>query len=1012
MFGLMMKWMKAKKILPQISDTERQALEAGNVWIDGGFFAGKLDLSKMLAESYGKLSPEEQAFVDGPTSELCAMIDRYEIGRTKRIPDAIVDFIKKQGFMSLLIPKKYGGKEFSTLAISTVMHKIAPYSTSVSTWVVIPNSLGAAELIKHYGTEAQKDHYLPKLASGEYVPCFGLTEPTAGSDAASIKAEGLVFKDTDGEVKIKLNFRKRYITLAPVANLASIACRLKDPQNLLGKGEDAGITVVMVHKGTPGFSNGDHHDPIGESFENGPLIGKDVVVSVDQIIGGPKYAGLGWKMLMEQLAGGRAVSLPASAVGGIKAAAAVTGAYSMVRQQFGIPIGRMEGVEERVGRIAAMTYMTEAARVFACSAIDRGIQPPVVSAVLKAYTTEAARQMVIDAMDVFSGAGVMQGPNNILGKGYASAPVAITVEGANIMTRTLMIFGQGATRCHPYALNVVAGVETGNVALFRSNLLGWIGHFFAGIGRSFIHGITRGFLIGVPDVAPETRKYYRRLGWSAARFGLLTDLAMFFIGGKLKARGKLTGRYADALAWMVLGFSALRRFEAEGRRREDLPLVEYALKYAMAQVQQAFEGIFDNFEGLPGALMRTLGAAWVRINRVGALPTDRDSHLAALTIQTLNDQYRRLTEGVFVPAEHVPGAGRLMKAFRLVTEAHAAAERIIQAQKAKKLPRGKLPAEIADEAMNIGLISMPEAKLLKDALAARMEAIEVDVFKPEQVLRDGQRRRRPGPGRDEEGRQRLIGPEPGVLICRERRAPGMAHVEPTGTYLRRLPADLSAGLMRTLPLAGFSAGVQNRPMNLSRWPAVALACIALVSGCAQKSRDTPAAVAERFYEFYLSQKMNRGLPSIEQCRQMTPLLSRGLQDAIGKARREQDKFITEHPGEKPPWVDGDLFTSLFEGATAYEIGRIDHNDSHADVLVALKYSSAKDRDVSWTDRLVLVRENDHWVVEDLEYGGNWDFANHGTLRQSLTPIETPPEADAPVNSTDVSSPPARSEKKK
>jgi acyl-CoA dehydrogenase len=732
MFGLMMRWMKANKILPQISDTERQALEAGNVWIDGGFFGGKLDFEHMLKESYNKLSAEEQAFIDGPTEELCAMIDRYEIGRTKRIPDAVVDFIKKQGFMSLLIPKKYGGKEFSTLAISTVMHKLSPYSTAVATWVVIPNSLGAAELIKHYGTQEQKDHYLPRLASGEYVPCFGLTEPTAGSDAASIKAEGVVFKDADGEVKIKLNFRKRYITLAPVANLISLACRLKDPQNLLGKGDDAGITVVMIHKGTPGFTNGDHHEPIGESFENGPLVGKDVVVSANQIIGGPKYAGLGWKMLMEQLAGGRAVSLPAGAVGGLKAAAAATGAYSMVRQQFGLPIGRMEGVEEKVGRVAAVTYMCEGARVYACSAIDNGIQPPVVSAVLKAYTTELARQIVSDGMDVFSGAGVMQGPNNILGRGYASAPVGITVEGANIMTRTLMIFGQGATRCHPYALNVVKGVETDDVKLFRSNLLGWIGHFFAGIGRAFIHGLTRGAFIRVPDVAPETKTYYRRLGWSAARFGLLTDLAMFFIGGKLKARGKLTGRYADALAWMVLGFSALRRFEAEGRRAEDLPLVHFALKYSLTQVQIAFEGIFENFDGVLGAIMGSVGSAWLRLNRVGAMPSDRDSHRAALTIQTLNEQYRRLTEGAFVPAEHQPGMGRLMKAFRLVTEAHPAAERIIQAQKQRKLPRGKLPAELADEAMNLGLISMPEARMLKDALAARMEAIEVDVFNAEE----------------------------------------------------------------------------------------------------------------------------------------------------------------------------------------------------------------------------------------------------------------------------------------
>jgi acyl-CoA dehydrogenase len=737
MFAAIMKWMQANKILPQISDTERQALEAGQVWIDGEFFRGKPDFRKMLAEPYGKLTAEEQAFFDGPCNELCRMFDRYEVARTRRIPDDVIDFIKKQGFMSLLIPKKYGGKEFSTLAISTIMHRLSPYSGLVGTLIVIPNSLGAAELIKVYGTDAQKDYYLPKLAVGEYIPAFGLTEPTAGSDAASIKAEGHVFKDADGKLKLKLNFRKRYITLAPIANLVTLACKLKDPENLLGKGEDIGITCVLIHKGTPGFTSGEHHEPIGESFYNGPLYGKDVVVPVDNIIGGPAYAGLGWKMLVEQLAGGRAVSLPAGAIGGMKATVAATGAYSMVRQQFGIPIGRMEGIEEKVGKIAALTYMCEGARVYACSALDNDIQPPVTSAVLKAYTTELAQKLVIDGMDVFSGAGVMQGPNNILGKGYASAPVAITVEGANIMTRTLMIFGQGATRCHPYALNVVHAVEANDVAAFRKNLLGWIGHFVLGIGRSTLHGLTRGFTVRVPDVAPETATYYRRLGWAAARFGLLTDLAMFTIGGKLKARGKLTGRYADAVAWMLLGFSALRRFEAEGRRRDDFVLVRYALEHALTEVQKAFEGIYRNFDApVLGFLMRTVGSAWLRLNPLGHAPGDLESHQAALTVQSYGAQFKRLTDGVFMPAEDQPGMGRLLRAFRLVTEAHDAAERIIKAQRAKKLPRGYLPADIADEAVKAGVIKAEEATLLKQALAARMEAIEVDVVSSAEYFHD------------------------------------------------------------------------------------------------------------------------------------------------------------------------------------------------------------------------------------------------------------------------------------
>lgn len=731
MFGLLMNWMKSNKILPQISDTERQALEAGSVWIDGEFFGGNPDFARMLGESYARVSAEEQAFLDGPVEELLRMIDRYEINRTKQVPDEVLSFLKAKGFMSFLIDRKYGGLKFSKLAISTIMAKVTSYNSAVGTYVVIPNTLGAAELIIHYGTEAQKDHYLPKLARGEYIPCFGLTEPTAGSDAASIQAEGEVFRDAGGEVKLKLNFRKRYITLAPVANLCTLACKLRDPQNLLGKGEDVGISCVLIHMGTPGFISGDHHEPIGDAFANGPLVGKDVVVPAANIIGGSEKAGQGWKMLMEQLAGGRAVSLPAGAVGGAKTVAAVTGPYSMVRQQFDIPIGRMEGIEDKVGKIAALSYLLEASRVFGCSALDAGHEPPVTSAVLKAYTTEISRQLITDGMDVFSGAGVMQGPNNILGVGYSTAPVGITVEGANIMTRTLLIFGQGATRCHPYALKVVQGAEQDDVAMFRNNLLGWFGHLFLGMGRSLVRGLTRGLTVPVPDVAPETKTYYRRLGWSAARYGLLTDLAMFAIGGKLKARGKLTGRYADALAWQLLGFSALRRFEAEGRRAEDLPLVQYALEYSLTQIQQAFEGIYANFDGALGSVLRVFALPLARINPVGTLPDDALSHHAALTIQSHNAQFERLTEYVFKPVEGSPGAGRLLRAFRLLTEVQPILARVHQAQKAKTLPRG--PAEeLAGEAARKGVISREEANQVAAATAARLEAIEVDVFKPEQ----------------------------------------------------------------------------------------------------------------------------------------------------------------------------------------------------------------------------------------------------------------------------------------
>lgn len=733
MFAKLMHWMQINQVLPAISDTERQALEAGDVWIDGEFFGGKPDFDRMLAASYHRLSDEEQAFMDGPVAELLNRADAYAIARTRELPKPILDFMAEQGFFGLLIPKEFGGKGFSTLARSAVMAKVTPVSGILSAYVVIPNTLGAAELLIDYGTDAQKAHYLPRLVKGEYLPCFGLTEPTAGSDAASIRAEAVVFKGDDGEVKLRLNFRKRYITLGPVANLISLACTIHDPDNLLGKGEDAGISVVLLHTGMSGLKTGDRHEPIGEAFPNGPLEGTDVEVPASQIIGGVARAGDGWRMLMEQLAGGRMVSLPATAVGGIRGAAAAAGAYSMVRQQFGLQIGRMEGVAAPIGKLASLAYMTEGARVFGCSAIDDGIHPPVVSGVMKAYTTELAREAATDAMDVLSGAGVMQGPNNVIGRGYCSAPVAITVEGANIMTRTLMVFGQGATRCHPYALNVVKAVESSDAASFRKNLLGWMGHFFAGIGRTWWRGLTRGWTVRVNGTAKPTRRYYRKLGWAAARFGLFTDLAMFFVGGKLKVKGNLTGRYADVLAWMLLGFSALRRFEAEGRRAEDLPLVHYSLQLALAKMQAGFEGIYANFPGPLGAVLRVVGLPLLRLNSLGRLPSDDLGNQAAVIAQKWDAQTERLLADIHLPDTDAPGHGRLMRAFRLVCDAEPLIGKLKAAQKAGTLRAGE-PDSLVAEARTAGVLSNEEAERVTAAREARLAAIEVDVFSAEEFF--------------------------------------------------------------------------------------------------------------------------------------------------------------------------------------------------------------------------------------------------------------------------------------
>jgi acyl-CoA dehydrogenase len=730
MFAAIMSFMRDNNVLPRISDTERQALEAGTVWIDGQIFSGNPDFAKMLAEPYNRHSAEEQAFLDGPTEDVCRMIDRYQIGITRKVPDAVLDAIKQQGFMGLLIPKQYGGKEFSTLAISSIMAKINPYCPTAGTFVVIPNSLGAAELLKHYGTDEQKNAYLPKLASGEYVPCFGLTELTAGSDAASIKAEGVVFRDEQGETKIRLNFRKRYITLAPAANLISLAFQMHDPDNLLGKGEYPGITVIMLHKGTPGLHNGDHHLPIGLSFYNGPIIGDNVIASPDQIIGGPDYAGQGWRMLMEQLAGGRAVSLPAGAIGGMKLIAAATGAYSVIRHQFGIPIGLMEGVQEKIARIAAFTYMFEGARVYSCSALDNGEQPPVISALLKSSSTEYTQKAIVDGMDVFSGSGVMQGPNNILGGGYSSAPVSITVEGANIMTRTLITFGQGATRCHPYALPLVKAVENNDAAEFRKKLLGWLWHTTSNFFRAKVRGLTRGFSAGSPE-SGAVATYYRRLAWASTRYALLSDLALYLIGSKLKAKGSLGGRFADALTYQVLALSALRRFKAEGSRAEDLPLVAYSCEYALAKIQDAFEGIHANFDApVVGWWLRGPSALFLRMNPLSRGPSDKLIPKVAGSLQLMNEQYKRLTDGIAPVDENGPGMGRLMKAFRLHTEVEPIKKKIVKAQRARELPRG-MAYDLVDLALSSKVITQSEAAQIKEANAAAMAAIEVDVFKPE-----------------------------------------------------------------------------------------------------------------------------------------------------------------------------------------------------------------------------------------------------------------------------------------
>ena len=736
MFQSIMMGMKNAGMLPRLSDTERQALEAGDVWAEGEFFKGNPDFKALLAENYGQLTAEEQAFLDGPCEELIAMCDTWEMSRTRQVPDTVFDFLAENGFFALLIPKQYGGKGFSVLARSTIMAKIQAAGAAVAAIVVIPNSLGAAELTEKYGTEEQKAHYLPRLAKGEYIPCFGLTELTAGSDAASIKADGEVFRDEDGHLKARLNFSKRYITLAPIANLISLAVRLRDPENLLERGEDLGISVMLLHKGMEGLSIGARHDPMGVSFHNGPIYGENVVAPLANTIGGIDYVGKGWKMLMESLAGGRAISLPASAVGGARMLASVTGAYSMVREQFNMPIGLMEGPQAKVARLAGLQYLMEAARVYSCSAVDAGHEPPVVSAILKQQLTELMRSLSIDAMDVMAGAAIQRGPNNIVSDAYIGAPINITVEGANILTRTLIIYGQGANRSHPYARTLVESVEAEDSTRFRKALLGWVGGMVVNFGRSVTRYLTRGRSAGTP-VSGATATYYRRLGWASTRFAILSDLAMIFMGAKLKAKGNFTGRLADVLSWIFLCTATLRRFEAEGRRAEDLPLVHYALNYGLKEIQDGFEGVYANFDApVVGWWFKSVGGWLLRLNPIGKGVTDDLLAPAAAVVQTHGDHLQRLQAGLHVPAESDRGAGRLYRAFRMLHEVRPVHAKITQAIKARTLPKGH-PADLVDLALERQVITAEEAEQVRETRRVQLESWGVDEFSPEEYVRIG-----------------------------------------------------------------------------------------------------------------------------------------------------------------------------------------------------------------------------------------------------------------------------------
>ena len=720
-----------RKILPQVSQTEQEALDAGTVWWDGELFSGNPDWNKLLAYPKPTLTAEERAFIDGPVEELCAMLDDWQItNELHDLPPVAWQFIKDQGFLGMIIPKVFGGKGFSALAHSEVVMKLSTRSGTAAVSVMVPNSLGPAELLLHYGSDAQKNHYLPRLANGSEMPCFALTSPEAGSDAGAIPDFGVVCRGTWEGAEVlgmRLTWEKRYITLGPVATLLGLAFRLYDPEHLLGARDDVGITLALIPTATPGVHIGRRHLPLNAVFMNGPNWGRDVFIPLDYIIGGAANAGQGWKMLMNCLAAGRSISLPANATGMAKLCALTSGAYGHVRTQFKMPVGRFEGVEEAIARIGGNAYLMDAARVMTAGAVDLGEKPSVISAIVKYHLTERARAVVNDAMDVHGGKGICMGPSNYLARAYQQIPIGITVEGANILTRSMIIFGQGAIRCHPWVLKEISATQEPDAArALRDFDIAFFGHaaFVVGnLARVLVLGLTRACFIRVPGDA-HTRRYYRQLTRFAAGFALLADAAMFVLGGSLKRRERLSARLGDILSQLYLASAVLKRYEDAGRPADDLPLLHWAMQDALLRLQEAFGGLFDNLPGrLIGFVMRQL--IFCRGLEYKA-PSDALGQQVVRTLMAPGPARQRLTAGTYIsPSEH-DAVGGLEAALVAVIAAEAVEAKMRAAQKAGVLS-GK-GTSLTDSALRQGIISASDAQVLARAQQLRRRAIMVDDF--------------------------------------------------------------------------------------------------------------------------------------------------------------------------------------------------------------------------------------------------------------------------------------------
>jgi acyl-CoA dehydrogenase len=726
------------RMLPTMSSTERDALEAGGVWWDGELFTGKPDWDKLLGTPPARLTPEEQAFIDGPVEQLCAMVEDFDIThRRADLPPEAWEFIKRERFWAMIIPKQYGGLELGRYAQSSALTKLSSRSITLGVTVMVPNSLGPGELLVHYGTEEQKNHYLPRLARGEEIPCFGLTSPVAGSDAASITDTGILCRGIyEGRetVGIRLSFSKRYITLAPVATVIGLAFRLFDPEHLIGDVEDVGITCALIPRSTPGIGIGRRHFPLNIPFQNGPIQGENVFVPVEFIIGGTKMAGKGWRMLVEQLAVGRCISLPANATGGAMVATWTTGAYARIRKQFGLSVGRFEGVEQVIARIVGNTYIMDAARTVTTGALDAGEKPAVPSAILKMHLTELSRKVGADAMDVHGGKGIMLGPRNYLGRGWQASPIGITVEGANILTRNLIIFGQGAIRCHPFVLKEMEAARSAqgerSVADFDRALFGHIGFTISNAVRSLVMAMTLARFENTPGSGP-IRRYYQHIERFSASFAFATDVAMLSLGGYLKKKESLSARLGDVLSYLYLASMVLKHHHDNGSPKEDQPIVEWACRDLLYQAQEQLHGFLRNFPNrLLAWLMRTL--IFPR-GRTYFSPSDRlGAQLARLAMEP-GPSRERLCRHAFRGRPHDNPLALLDEALRLSIAAEPLERKLrVEGVKAGRIRALDMPGRIA-EGLALNILTEEQAAMLLDYDRKIMQIINVDDFAPSEL---------------------------------------------------------------------------------------------------------------------------------------------------------------------------------------------------------------------------------------------------------------------------------------